>query len=171
MNKYRFDSNTTYTHDANMINNNLNVCSIPSLKTLNDLRQIASNYNFCKHLVIIGMGGAILNPSAVLSALLPYVCNVSEESANDNMQLPAVYFTHYIDGYYIKQIGERIDLSSTVFLVISNSGYTIETLEITRYFLNQTRSTSKFIFVLGHDRSSPIRRLASTYKCNYSPIY
>jgi glucose-6-phosphate isomerase len=89
---------------------------------LSKIRKISETIrdNF-SDLVIISMGGATLNPGSVLSLVAG---NTSRQNA------PKIHFLHNTDPYFFSELLARIELKNTVFLTISNSGTTLETLSL-----------------------------------------
>ncbi len=152
-----------------MLSKNSFVHHVPSFQEIQNLKASISNYNFCKNLVIIGMGGAILNPSATINALIGQNEQKSINAIN-------VHFTHYIDSIFLKKIIKQLSVnqsfSNTVFLIISNSGYTSETIAMTEFFLQQLKSLDleysyfekHFLFILGSNQISPLYKLATNIR-------
>lgn len=86
---------------------------------LPELEKIANHIirNFSK-VVIIGMGGAILNPKLATSL------------KRNNKKAPEILFLDTIDPYYFNSLIDSISLGNTYFLLISKSGRTVETLSL-----------------------------------------
>ncbi|MCF7830808.1 glucose-6-phosphate isomerase [Candidatus Gracilibacteria bacterium] len=84
------------------------------------------------HLVVLGIGGSALGSKAIVQAL------GKELIVLDN-----------IDPDLIKETEKKIDIRKTLFLVISKSGETIETLTQFSYFWEKLNSKDNFVFVTG----------------------
>ncbi|CAL7959232.1 Glucose-6-phosphate isomerase (modular protein) [Alphaproteobacteria bacterium] len=98
------------------------------------------------NLVIIGMGGAILNPMAVLN--FGKYCSI-----NDDID---VHYVYYLDLCELKRLSLALNFEKTAFLVISQSGNTTETVALCRYFIDISRKRGlvnlgkNFYFILGN---------------------
>ena len=110
------------------------------------------------NLVIIGMGGASNSPAILMNLqqnnnFKIYIVNTPAPNLNNNVK-------------------NSIELNKTAFLVISKSGTTIETVAITKYWLNQALQqnlsiTKHFYFILGaNNNSTALITLAQSYGCN-----
>ncbi|NRB11390.1 MAG: hypothetical protein HRU35_07285 [Rickettsiaceae bacterium] len=80
------------------------------------IQQIRKNFT---DIVVIAMGGATLNPQAVISLV-----------GNHDKEAPAIHYLDNTDPYYFLELQQKITLNSTAFLVISNSGQTLETISL-----------------------------------------
>lgn len=105
--------------------------------------------------VIIGMGGATLNPQSVLAL---------QFKKETKVQLHFIYNT---DPLIYAKLKTSLDLKKTAFLIISSSGKTLETISITAAFLNEYKEHKElnkhFYFVIG-SQESPLRTLANKIK-------
>ena len=100
-----------------------------------------------KDIVVIGIGGSSLGTKAV-HRFLSYK-NVSERK---------LHFLETTDPITLKSSLAEIDLDDALFIVISKSGGTIETISIFKYILSlKPLSKENFIFVT--DLDSPLYRL------------
>ena len=100
-----------------------------------------------KDIVVIGIGGSSLGTKAV-HRFLSYK-NVSERK---------LHFLETTDPITLKSSLAEIDLDDALFMVISKSGGTIETISIFKYILSlKPLSKENFIFVT--DLDSPLYRL------------
>ena len=88
------------------------------LKYANELRE-----NF-KYFIVVGMGGAILNPKAVIEAM----------HSNDH-----IYFNNSLNLKSLELLRDKIDLEQTAFIIISKSGKTQETISLFDYWNEQLR--------------------------------
>lgn len=85
-----------------------------------------SNYYKLKYIVVIGVGGAV----SALSAIVEF----SKYIHGANPKKIKVYFCNYLDKHALNNLYNKIKLDKTLFLVISNSGETLETLAILHYW-------------------------------------
>ena len=100
-----------------------------------------------KDIVVIGIGGSSLGTKAV-HRFLSYK-NISERK---------LHFLETTDPITLKSSLAEIDLDDALFIVISKSGGTIETISIFKYILSlKPLSKENFIFVT--DLDSPLYRL------------
>jgi len=80
------------------------------------------------HFVHIGIGGSALGPIALQSSL--------KSSHYNAGQKPKIYFPDNVDPDWLKELSEQIDVSKTLFHVVSKSGATTETAATTLYFMD-----------------------------------
>ncbi|AZL15448.1 hypothetical protein [Rickettsiales endosymbiont of Stachyamoeba lipophora] len=118
--------------------------------------QIKNNF---KNFIIVGMGGAILNPRMIASNYYPQ----SLENVSN------LIFIDYLDEAEINKQLAKIELNNTFVLVISKTGNTIETCVITDYLVNKFENQAQrildhFAFITTHD--SKIGNIAKEYKSN-----
>src|SRR5262249_55577291 len=77
-------------------------------------------------MVVLGIGGSSLGGYALLRALLhPYWNQLSDEQRGG---LPRYYFVENVDGDQIAPLMAMLDAKRTLFVVISKSGTTAETM-------------------------------------------
>ncbi len=133
---------------------------IEKLKVL--LHEIDKKKKF-KNIVQIGIGGSDLGPRAIYLALKAY--SLPDRQA---------YFISNVDPDDASSVLENIDLSKTLFICVSKSGTTLETLaneELVRKKLKEAGLNPKdhFIAVTGKDSpmDDPSRYLASFYIWDY----
>ncbi len=114
-----------------------------------DLYKIASDIRkHYRHVVVLGMGGAILNPHMVTSFY---------PSSN------ILIYCDHINSHILNHLAVTLDLEHTAFLVISKSGYTIETLSLvaTWYsYLQKIGDLAQQFYVITGPQDSPLRQLA-----------
>lgn len=109
-----------------------------------------------KTVVIIGMGGASLNPRVLLEFLPP--------------KEPNIYFLDSTDPLRFNSLMDGINLGDTVFLVVSNSGETVETILLLKAVLREYKlhgiknSCEHFLFITGQ-KASTLRALAEGLGC------
>ena len=104
-----------------------------------------SNLKKYKTIVIIGMGGSILGTKAIHS-FLKYKIKKK------------LIFLDNIDENYLKQIKKNKNLSKTLFLIISKSGNTDETI-LNMYFLKNFLKYNNTI-ILSENRDNFLRKIA-----------
>lgn len=126
-----FDSTFFYHQDAKKIASHIidqAIAQAPFYKIFSKLNAkkelekylpIAQNIrNNFSDLIIISMGGATLNPDAIMS-LVDY-----------KKTGPNIYFLNSTDPYFFKDIMDKVDVNRTAVLTISNSGSTLETIAL-----------------------------------------
>ena len=100
-----------------------------------------------KHIVVIGIGGSSLGTKAVNTFL-------SYKNKTDRV----LHFLETTDPLTLKTSLSKIDLDDSLFIVISKSGGTIETISVFKYILSLKPLNNKdFIFVT--DIDSPLYKL------------
>jgi len=100
-----------------------------------------------KHIVVVGIGGSSLGAKAV-NTFLSY-------KKKNNRKL---HFLETTDPITLKSSLNNIDLNDALFIIISKSGGTIETMSIFKYILSIKKFNKKdFIFVT--DMDSPLFKL------------
>lgn len=80
------------------------------------------------HFVHIGIGGSALGPIALQSSL--------KSSHYNADQKPKIYFPDNVDPDWLQELSQQIDVSKTLFHVVSKSGATTETAATTLYFMD-----------------------------------
>ena len=110
-----------------------------------------------KHIVVIGIGGSSLGTKAVNTFL-------SYKNKTDRV----LHFLETTDPLTLKASLSKIDLDDSLFIVISKSGGTIETISVFKYILSLKPLNDKdFIFVT--DIDSPLYKLG--YKKGIETFY
>lgn len=110
---------------------------------------------YCENFVILGMGGSALGNMALFRALRPPSYNLFEDLRKGR---PRLFITNNVDPDEWKVLLDGLDLSKTVFNVISKSGSTAETMAlylITQELLEREvgeRWPQHFIFTTSKDR-------------------
>ena len=100
-----------------------------------------------KHIVIIGIGGSSLGTKAV-NTFLSYKNDIKKQ----------IHFLETTDPITLKASLSKIDLEDSLFVVISKSGGTIETISIFKYILTLKKlDKENFIFIT--DLDSPLYKL------------
>lgn len=124
------------------------------------LKEFAEDFkNKFKNIVVVGMGGGILNG----------MCLENFSNKNDVNFL----FCTKICASYLSGIKGRIDLKETGFIFISNSGDTVETVVAAEYWygalLSQqiTDFSDRFVFIYSAKNQSLLQDLHTTYGGKY----
>ena len=79
-----------------------------------------------REIVILGIGGSALGPIALRTALRPPLWNVLDHSRRDGM--PRLHVLDNVDPATIAALLDGLSLEDTLFLVVSKSGGTAETM-------------------------------------------
>jgi len=79
-----------------------------------------------RDVVLLGIGGSALGPIALRNALRPPQWNGLDDTTRDG--LPRLHMLDNVDPTTIAAVLERVPLASTLFLVVSKSGGTAETM-------------------------------------------
>ncbi|HEX4934724.1 MAG TPA: hypothetical protein VFV33_16155, partial [Gemmatimonadaceae bacterium] len=90
------------------------------------LEFVASVRGAYRDVVLLGIGGSALGPIALRNALRPPHWNGLDETARDGR--PRLHVLDNVDPVTIAAVLERVALASTLFLVVSKSGGTAETM-------------------------------------------
>ena len=104
----------------NSMKNNSKYYNIFSINSSRAMASSCQNYaneintNF-SDLIVIGMGGAVLNPQSLVS-----LCHYNPSNIN-------IHFLHNTDPFYLQNLLKKISLKTCAVLAISNSGDTLET--------------------------------------------
>lgn len=105
-----------------------------------------------KTILIIGMGGSILGAKAIYDFL--------KHKTKKNF-----IFIDNLDENYLKSIKKNNNLSKSLFIIISKSGNTIETISNTYFFKSFLKS--KNTIILTENKNSFLRNLAKEKKFNF----
>lgn len=113
--------------------------------------------NFDTH-IYIGMGGAILN------AMLAY----SLMSGADNRQKNTHFISTTDPRKFAEVAASIVDLTTTAFIVLSNSGETIETISIMGAFINEfvrvgAGFSNNFFLCIGVDHPNTLKQFADSH--------
>ncbi len=100
------------------------------------------------NIVIVGIGGSSLGTKAVYDFL-----------RYSNKQEKKLHFCESTDPVLLNSTFKDLDLEDTLFLIISKSGSTIETVSIFKYILTKVELTREN-FVIISDKGSPLESLA-----------
>lgn len=110
------------------------------------------NFKRFKTVVVIGMGGSILGTKAIYTFL--------KHKIKKNF-----IFIDNLDENYLKSIKKNNNLSKSLFIIISKSGNTIETISNTYFFKSFLKS--KNTIILTENKNSFLRNLAKEKKFNF----
>ena len=83
--------------------------------------------------VIIGIGGAILNPTSIIE--FGQYFNYANTNSRTKKNIK-IHYCDYLDSFAIKILSKKIDPCNTAFIVISRSGNTSEVIILTNYWCN-----------------------------------
>lgn len=117
-------------------------------------------------IVVIGIGGSSLGPKAVATML-------KQQKQKDT---PSLHFMENVDPWSIKEILSRVTKESTLFLIVSKSGSTIETISLSKLVMSEINClpTDKHFsdrFAVITDENSPLDAFAKDHglKAFYIP--
>ena len=105
-------------------------------------------------MVVLGIGGSALGTRAVFEAL-------KGKYHNQKQAVKKLYILDNIDPESITDVEEQLDLSKTLFCIISKSGTTVEIHALTTYFMNLMKSHTvnwkeHFCYVLWENYSQKV---------------
>ncbi len=83
-------------------------------------------------IVLCGTGGSALGTLAIQESLLPKIPSFNH--VQDKQKIPRLHVLENIDAEVIAELTEFLDFSKTLFLIISKSGGTIETISQYKFF-------------------------------------
>ncbi|MCP5369989.1 MAG: hypothetical protein H6909_04815 [Rickettsiaceae bacterium] len=133
-----------------------------SYKELTNIAKIAKNIkNPCEDIIIIGMGGAILNPQALLTLHgLPKEKNI--------------HFLGNTDPIYFQNLAQKINLKHSIVIVISNSGNTLETISLSQMMIKMyentiTNSIGEHFFFITNTINGKLKEIANNIKATIIP--
>lgn len=106
-----------------------------------------------KNIVVVGIGGSSLGAKAVYSFLKPY----------NHRPLKKLHFLESTDPVVLRNRIDEIELDDALFLIISKSGGTIETMSIFKYLATLVPVTSGS-YVIITDPGSPLESFALSQK-------
>jgi len=150
------DDATKFIIDS--INNNSPYYKILSIDLSRDMAKSCEQYaheiksNF-SDIIVIGMGGSVLNPESVLS-----LCQDSKSGVN-------IHFLHNTDPIYLKNLLAKITLKNCAILAISNSGNTLETNSLVGVMMSEYEKAGieelgKSFYFITNLKSGALREIA-----------
>lgn len=111
-----------------------------------------------KYIVVVGIGGSSLGTYAVYNFLK------SVKKINSKL-----YFLESTDPIVLRSVSKKIDFDDAVFLIISKSGTTVETISVFKYLLSKKQLNSDS-YVIISDTGSPLHNLAVKNDITYFEI-
>lgn len=111
-----------------------------------------------KNIVVVGIGGSSLGTAAVYD-FLRYKNNFEKK----------LFFCESTDPVLLNSTFRKLDLNDTLFIIISKSGSTIETVSIFKYILSLVELNEKQ-FVMVSDKGSSLHKLAQNKNLPYFEI-
>lgn len=105
-----------------------------------------------KNIIIIAMGGAILNPQSLLSL-------------NSALEPNNIFFLGNTDPIYFQNLVQNIDLHDSAVVIISNSGNTLETIALSKmiaatYQNAKINEYGKHFFFITNPTSGALQKIA-----------
>ncbi|MDD3144931.1 MAG: glucose-6-phosphate isomerase [Candidatus Gracilibacteria bacterium] len=117
---------------------------------------VAKNKDNFDSIVVLGIGGSALGTRAIMTALKGKFYNeLSKEKRNN---FPKLYILDNVDPIEISQLIEVIDYSRTLFIIISKSGGTLETISQFQFFKEKVEEKNldykkHFVVIAGENSS------------------
>ncbi|HEC68554.1 MAG TPA: glucose-6-phosphate isomerase [Candidatus Desulfofervidus auxilii] len=129
---------------------------------LNEIKKMASDARKkWENIIVLGIGGSSLGAMAIHQALHhPFYNFLNAEKRNG---YPRIFFMDNVDPELVQGILDVIDIKHTLFLVISKSGKTAETLSHFLFFLEKVRKQGdpiKQIIIITDPEKGPLREIA-----------
>lgn len=105
-----------------------------------------------KNIIIVAMGGAILNPQSLL-----YL--------NGTLERKNIYFLGNTDPFYFQNLVQSLDLRETAVIIISNSGNTLETIALSKMMIAAYKNLNineynKHFFFITNPINSTLQKIA-----------
>ena len=122
-------------------------------------------HNRLKDLVIVGIGGSSLGVKAV-DDLLQF---------SNNRNIRNIHFLENLDPIYLMDILKKIEFDKAMFLVVSKSGTTVETISLAKYLVNYVKKRSLISNYHDHvaiisDKGSALHKLANRLSLQFFEI-
>ena len=112
-----------------------------------------AKYKKFKNIVVVGMGGSILGSEAIYFFL--------KRKIKKNL-----FFLNDLNPSEIKELKKVLNFKNTLFIIISKSGFTTETL--TNFLmLNIIKKNSKNIILISEKKNSPLFNLSKKYHIEF----
>lgn len=113
------------------------------------------------YIVVVGLGGAILGTQAIVEALLPFSKN------------PKINFLRNLDPTLLEKIFSWIDFKKTLFIVVSKSGETLETITlfdilVQKMYTNNLEPRERMILI-AEEKPSTLFQKAKKIKLPFYP--
>jgi len=127
-------------------------------KIINDVKEWQKTLSDIRYVVVIGVGGSSLGAKAVLGML----------SHEQPQNAPLLLFLENIDPIGINKTLSKIEFSKTLFLLISKSGTTLDTVSIAKIVMERFKtrpldSGFERHFAVITDENSALHKFASEY--------
>lgn len=134
----------------------LGFCRIIKEKDHNDIITNLKNIDSFENIVLLGIGGSALGTQAISSVF------------GEEKHTKKLFILDNVDPYLISKVENSIKLEKTLFLVISKSGETIETLSQFVYFYEKVKNaklkpSEHFIFI-----TDPKKGFLRTFATKYN---
>lgn len=112
---------------------NLDFLKVDENKDISKIKKyVANKKNKFENIVVLGIWGSVLWTRAIMQALKGKYYN--ELSRKKRWNYPKLYILDNVDPNEINNLLELIKLKETLFIVISKSGWTIETVSMFSFF-------------------------------------
>ena len=132
-----------------------------SLDLIDEIDDFIKDKNY-KKVVVLGVGGSSLGARAVASMIV----------STKNKSAPKLDFFENTDPVAIAYKLQKIDFDKTLFLIISKSGLTIETISITKIILDYfKKKISPKNFTVITDEASPLDNFAKKRQLKSFYVY
>ena len=139
------------TDEIKLSNNTLNVLN--DEYKFNFINKKLSKFKKFKSIALVGMGGSILGTEAIFSFL--------KRKLNKK-----VFFFNNLDESKLISFKIRENLSKILFIIISKSGNTIETLS-NAFFLNIIKKNSKNVIIISEKKNNTLFSLAKKFNLEF----
>jgi glucose-6-phosphate isomerase len=129
------------------------------LKTVKNLRE-KEPFSSAKNIIVIGVGGSSLGAKAIDHSLRSFI------KLERKKELKELTFLENPDPLELLQKVEHIDKSETIFILISKSGNTVETMSLFRVLIKFFNIDSRYLnrnFITISDKESPLDNFAKKY--------
>ncbi|NLC28550.1 MAG: glucose-6-phosphate isomerase [Campylobacteraceae bacterium] len=129
-----------------------------------DAESFGKKFKNLKYVVVIGIGGSSLGTKAVM--------NLLSHSHLENS--PSLHFLENLDPWSCHTLLDKLVLENTLFIIVSKSGSTIETLSLAKIVMSQMNclpGSKKFVehFCVITDENSPLDSFAK--ECGLKVFY
>lgn len=127
---------------------------------LSEMKKFAKNFqNKYKDVVIVGLGGSSLGTQAIFQALLPHAMNI--------------HFLDNLDSVLFEKTMLRIVPKKTLFMFISKSGETLETMALFHIIVQNTARSAEFykknLLIVTEEKKSPLSEAAKKFNIPFFP--
>lgn len=148
---------------------------LPETTNTDEIKKFANSVKGkYEHIVVLAIGGSSLGPIALKETLLPLYWNELSSKARKNV--PTLHIIDNIDPALINTVEQVTDINKTLFIVITKSGRTPETISEYLYFRNQVESkigpeavSEHFVFITDPENGL-LRKVANKENITTFPI-